>query len=58
MRSPLKLIVDHLPRIGRRRSAAIVEPTPSVPAADPRTSYWANDCATHPWRAGCRSYDL
>ena len=52
----LKMITDHLPRIGRQRSVVPAVPTQESQNA-PKMDYWAMDCAANPWRKGCRTYD-
>jgi hypothetical protein len=54
----LSLITDHLPRIGRRRTAPVADPRTSAPVNQPPLDYWAMDCATHPWRKGCKDFDV
>ena len=53
----LNLITEHLPRMVRRRPMPTVAPFPN-PEEDDRSGYWARDCALHPWRKGCRTYDV
>ena len=52
----LKMITDHLPGIGRRRTVVPAVPTQESQNAQ-KTDYWAMDCAANPWRKGCRTYD-
>ena len=52
----LKMITDHLPRIGRKRT--VVLPSDATETQNiPKPDYWAMDCAANPWRKGCRTYD-
>ena len=53
----LQLITEHLPRIGRRNPPASISSIPA-PADNSRPNYWMEDCALHPWRKGCRTYDV
>lgn len=52
----LKLITDHLPRIGRKRPGVVPGETMESQHS-PKKDYWAMDCAANPWRKGCRTYD-
>ena len=52
----LKIITDHLPRIGRKRQFVLTNDTTETQNS-PKTDYWAMDCAANPWRKGCRTYD-
>ena len=54
----LNLITDHLPRIGRRRTAPVANPGTSTPVSKPPLDYWAVDCAVNPWRKGCKDFDV
>lgn len=53
----LKLITEHLPRVMRRQPVPPTPPTPQTGNND-KPSYWMEDCALHPWRKGCRTYDV
>ncbi len=52
----LKLITDHLPRIGRKRPVVVPGERMESQSSTKR-DYWAMDCAANPWRKGCRTYD-
>ena len=53
----LKLFTDHLPRIIRPQPPARIDNTQMTESPSP-SDYWAMDCATNPWRKGCRTYDV
>ena len=53
----LKLLTEHLPRVMRRRPMPTITPSPET-EEDSKPNYWMQDCALHPWRKGCRTYDV
>ena len=57
-RFSLNLITEHLPRIGRRRTAPVADDRASAPVNNPPQDYWAVDCAINPWRKGCKDFDV
>ncbi len=52
-RFELKMIIDHLPRIERKRTEVVPSETTESQSSS-KTDYWAIDCAANPSRNGCR----